>query len=101
MVGWGADDSPDAVSGEPGVELEGALLRESLHGAVDGALVGVLAVNALLHLLDTGLDEVEGQTADTCQGLSQMCWILQAELRAHSSPSMQECVKEKDESEGN
>lgn len=73
MGGSEVDDSPDAVGGESGVELEGPLLGESLHGAVYGALIGVLAVNTLLHLLDTGLDEVEGQTADTCQEFSQIC----------------------------
>ncbi len=55
--------APNAVGGEAGVELERPLLPERLHGAVDRAVVGVLAVRTLLHLLDARLHEVEGQTA--------------------------------------
>ena len=42
---------PEAVGREAGVELEGALLGEGLHSAVDGALVWVHPVGTLLHFL--------------------------------------------------
>jgi len=54
---------PEAVCGEAGVELEGALLPEGLHSTVNGALVGVAAICQLIHLLNAGLHKVEGQTA--------------------------------------
>ncbi len=57
---------PDAVGGEAGVELEEALISEGLQGAVPGAGVWELPVRTRLHLLDAGLDKVEGQTAGSC-----------------------------------
>ena len=66
-LGWDGG-TPDAVGGEAGVEFEGALLGEGLHSAVDGALVRVHPIRTLLHLLDAGLDEVEGQAAHTDGG---------------------------------
>lgn len=57
---------PEAVSGEPGVELEEALFPEGLHRTVYRALVGVAAIRHLLHLLDASLDKVKGQTACCC-----------------------------------
>ncbi len=57
---WG--DTGDE-GGEAGVELQGAVLLEGLGHHVHGALVGHCAVRVGLHLLDLGLDVVEGQTA--------------------------------------
>ncbi len=54
---------PEAVCGETGVKLEGALLPEGLHSTVNGALVGVAAICQLIHLLNAGLHKVKGQTA--------------------------------------
>lgn len=51
---------PEAVSREASVELEGALLGEGLHGAVDRALVWVRPVGALLHFLrQQAMNEVQ------------------------------------------
>lgn len=55
--------APDAVGGEAGVELEGALLGEGLDCAVDGALVGQRAIGQRLHLLDARLHKVKRQRA--------------------------------------
>lgn len=56
-------NAPEAVSGEPSVELQEALVFEGLHSAVHRALVWVGAIRLLLHLLNASLDKVKGQTA--------------------------------------
>mmetsp|Transcript_6032 Transcript_6032/g.10891 ORF Transcript_6032/g.10891 Transcript_6032/m.10891 type:complete len:311 (+) Transcript_6032:98-1030(+) len=53
--------NPDAVGGVAGVKGQWALLGESLHGAVQRALVRHGAVRRGLHLLDPCLHKVEGQ----------------------------------------
>lgn len=57
---------PEAVSGEPSVELEEALFPESLYSTVYRALVRVATIWQLVHLLNASLDKVKGQTACCC-----------------------------------
>lgn len=57
---------PEAVSGEPSVELEETLFPEGLHSTVYRTLVWVAAIWQLLHLLNASFDEVKGQTAGCC-----------------------------------
>lgn len=57
---------PEAVGGESSVELQEALLSECLHSTVHRALVWVAAIWQLVHLLNTSLDKVKGQTASCC-----------------------------------
>ena len=55
--------APDTVSREASVEFEEALISEGFERAVSWAGVWEFAIGASLHLLNAGLDEVEGQTA--------------------------------------
>lgn len=57
---------PEAVSGEPSVELEEALFPEGFHSTVYRALVWVAAIWQLVHLLNASFDKVKGQTACCC-----------------------------------
>ena len=61
-------NTPDTVCGEAGVERQRALLGESLHCAINAALVRHRTIGERLHLLNPGLDEVEWQTGGRERG---------------------------------